>query len=188
VLTVEYRWLGTTSGAIREKGLALDSGSLFHSSGEDGGYSGTWMPSFEYNLVLGASGELWTVGTREIEYAFDAELGDEKVCGRYPISKPGSPRVRISNAGPLRSCERWDIARDWTDARDVKPACNENPEGAWNECRLVCRGDEVECYFNGKLVNRATGLNITSGKIQLQSEGCGIEFRNVRIRDLEGAK
>ena len=188
VLSVEYRWLGTTYGFIKEKGRALDSGILFHSRGKDGGYSGTWMPCYEYNLVLGSSGELWTVGTKDIEYAYDVELSDEKVCGKYPIGKPGAPKVRVSTSGLRCSCERWDIARDWTDTRDVKPACNENPEGEWNECRLVCRGDEVECYFNGKLVNRASGLNITSGRIQLQSEGCGIEFRNVRIKSLEGMK
>ena len=43
---------------------------LFHSVGEDGGFAGVWMRSFEYNLITGASGDFWTVYPRDEKAAF----------------------------------------------------------------------------------------------------------------------
>ena len=63
----------------------------------------------------------------------------------------------------------------------MRPAANEKPIGEWNTAELVCAGDTAEVYFNGKLVNRLTRLSPSRGKIQLQSEGCPIEFRRIAI-------
>ena len=46
-------------------------------------------------------------------------------------------------------------------------------------------GDVVRPYVNGKLMNEATGCQITAGKICLQSEGAPIEFRNITIERLK---
>ena len=64
----------------------------------------------------------------------------------------------------------------------MRPAANEKPIGEWNTAELVCAGDTAEFYFNGKLVNRLTRLSPSRGKIQLQSEGCPIEFRRIAIK------
>lgn len=56
---------------------------------------------------------------------------------------------------------------------------NEKPLGEWNTYEVVCVGDTVRPYVNGKLMNEATGCNVTSGKICLQSEGSVIEIRKV---------
>ena len=176
-LTVEYRWLGTAFGGKKDK--APDSGILFHSTGPDGGFGGIWMKSLEYNLILGASGDFWTVGSKERpDIYLKAEVGTEKLGGRYYIhAQGGEEKMLIAND---RVC-RLDIARDWTDTPDVRPAWNERPVGEWNTAVLVCRGDAVECWFNGRLVNRATHVNPAGGRIQLQSELCGVEFRRVAI-------
>lgn len=176
-LTVEYRWTGEAYGTKRKN--AFDSGILFHSIGRDGGFGGIWMQSIEYNLIVGASGDFWTVGSgRHSFISLKAEVGDERLDGKYYIHKKGGREVTIG--GNDRVC-RSDIAHDWADTHDVKPACNENPVGEWNTAVLVCRGDAVECWFNGKLVNRATHVNPSAGRIQLQSELCGIEFRRILI-------
>lgn len=176
-LTVEYRWIGTSYGNKRK--CALDSGILFHSTGPDGGFGGVWMKSLEYNLIVGASGDFWTVGSADRpDIYLKAEVGAEKLGDKHYIHEKGGREVTlIAND---RVC-RFDIARDWTDTPQAKPACNENPVGEWNTAVLVCRGDAVECWFNGKLVNRATHVNPAGGRIQLQSEFCGIEFRRIRI-------
>ena len=57
----------------------------------------------------------------------------------------------------------------------------EKPAGEWNTYRIIAQGDSMEVYVNGALQNRATGLNYTSGRIGLQSEGGPIEFRNVYL-------
>ena len=64
----------------------------------------------------------------------------------------------------------------------MRPAKNENRIGEWNTAEIVCMGDKAEFYFNFKLVNRIKRLSPTRGKIQLQSEGCPIEFRRIAIK------
>jgi hypothetical protein len=61
----------------------------------------------------------------------------------------------------------------------------ESPYGQWTRCEIVCRGDTLEFYVNGKLVNRAWGLNITKGKIFFQTEGAEVWFRNIELTQLD---
>lgn len=179
-LTVEYRWTGRSYGG--KKKCAPDSGILFHSTGKDGGFGDTWMLSHEYNLILGASGDFWTVGTKERPDIFlEATVGEERLGGKYYIYSPTGKTVRLT--GNDRVC-RMDIARDWADAPTVRPAENEKPLGEWNTAELICEGDRVTCLFNGKVVNRAR-VQPSAGKIQLQSELCGIEFRRITLSPLK---
>ncbi|MGN0852920.1 MAG: DUF1080 domain-containing protein [Kiritimatiellia bacterium] len=184
-LTVEYRWLGTSFGS--KTNAAPDSGILFHSTGPDGGFAGAWMPAHEYNLIRGASGDLWTVGpdpgrNQKPARFIKGEAGPEKLAGRHPIWQKGGTAVTL--AGNARLC-RFDIDRSWTDTPQVPLAVNEKPMGEWNVAVLECRWGQVACWFNGKLVNRAVQCAPNMGRIQLQSEGCGIEFRRVRIEPLD---
>jgi len=66
-----------------------------------------------------------------------------------------------------------------------KNASNEKTPGEWNLMEVKCYGSTVEVYINGLLQNKATGTNISSGHICLQSEGKAIEFRNVAITRLK---
>jgi len=180
-LTLEYRWLGTRHGSKTK--AALDSGILFHSTGVDGGFGGIWMASHEYNLIQGASGDFWTVHPKGADMYLKAEVADEKLDGRYFIWKEGGREISISGNG--RVC-RFDIDRGWTDTPGAPFAVNEKPVGEWNTAELECRGDAVTCWFNGKLVNQATHVKPCGGRIQLQSEGCGVEFRNILLTPLTG--
>jgi len=60
-------------------------------------------------------------------------------------------------------------------------ASNEKESGGWNTYEMTCKGDTIEASVNGELQNRATGVNITSGYIGLQSEGVPIMFRNIKL-------
>ena len=175
------RWTGAPNlGSKKDK--APDSGILFHSTGPDGGFGNTWMLSHEYNLIVGASGDLWTVGKKDRPDIFvEGEAGEERLGGKYAIHKKGGRTVRL--VGNDRLC-RSDIARDWTDTYTVRPAANEKPIGEWNTAEIVCSGDTATFYFNGACVNRLTRLSPARGKIQLQSEGCPIEFRRVALSPL----
>ena len=98
-------------------------------------------------------------------------------------------RVRVGGqektvSGNVR-IPRFDIDPGWSDRRDAPLAANENPIGEWNTAVLECRGDAAKAYFNGKLVNEATRVSPSRGRLQLQSEGCGIEFRRVAIESLK---
>jgi hypothetical protein len=58
---------------------------------------------------------------------------------------------------------------------------NEKPLGEWNVYEVVCKGDTVRPYVNGKLMNEATECNVDSGMICLQSEGAVWECRKITI-------
>lgn len=179
-LRVEYRFPGGRHFCGKEKS-APDSGILFHSTGPDGGFCGIWMRSHEYNLIVGGSGDYWGVATKDDETNFiEGEAGAEKL-GKYFVYAPGGEKVRLT--GNNRLC-RFDIARDWQDVPCVRPAVNENPVGEWNVAELVCRGETAEFLFNGKTVNRLLRVQPSRGRIQLQSEGCPVEFRRITLTPL----
>lgn len=189
-LDVEYRFTGTRFGDKANK--ALDSGILFHSTGPDGGFFGIWLYSHEYNLITGAAGDIWTVGNKVkrpdmviVGEADDRTFADssepEGRRGNHAIWKEGGKRVELR--GNSRLC-RSDISPNWTDTPDAPCADNEKPTGEWNTATLICRGEAVECVFNGKTVNKAVRVVPSKGKIQLQSEGCGVEFRRVEMTPL----
>lgn len=165
-LTVEYRFDGSRFPSKATK--ALDSGILFHSTGPDGGFAGIWMASHEYNLIQGASGDIWGVHPKQSGMSLTGVVG-------------GKEKVVSGNA----RIPRFDIDPDWTDRADAPLAWNEKPVGEWNTAVLECRGDVASCFFNGRLVNRAYALKPAKGRIQLQSEGCGVEFRKVTIESLK---
>ena len=122
---------------------------------------------------------------RLVLLALGGAAGEELLEGRYRIHEAGGRKVRL--VGNDRLC-RSDIARDWKDASDVAPAVNERPVGEWNVAEVICRGERAEFRFNGKTVNRLTRLSPARGRIQLQSEGCPVEFRRVEIRPLSATE
>ena len=56
----------------------------------------------------------------------------------------------------------------------------ENPVGEWNVAEVVCQGNKITVYINGKLQNEWT-CDSTEGYIALQREGGPLEFRNIYI-------
>ena len=61
----------------------------------------------------------------------------------------------------------------------------EKPVGEWNTYSVICDKDTVTILVNGKQVNQATGCNLDSGFIGLQSEGGAFEVRSVVIEPLK---
>jgi len=57
----------------------------------------------------------------------------------------------------------------------------ENPPGEWNSYEIIAEGDTVTLIINGWQVNKATGCDLSPGRICLTSEGDEIHFRNVEI-------
>jgi len=178
-LRVEYRFLGGEQFGWK-KGWAPDSGILFHSTGPDGGFGGIWMESLEMNLIKGATGDFWGVGAHGKDtVSLSCRVGKRRHENRFAVYEPTGSEI-FTITGNTRVC-RFDIDPNWRDRFETGIAANENPIGEWNVAELVCRGDEVTAIFNGKVVNRGFGARPTKGRIQLQAEGCAIEFRRVTI-------
>lgn len=70
------------------------------------------------------------------------------------------------------------------DIRGVKKLRNaEKPAGEWNHVEILAQEGTYTVWLNHQQVNRATGVEITSGPIGLQSEGGEIHFRRVNLVD-----
>jgi hypothetical protein len=61
---------------------------------------------------------------------------------------------------------------------------NEKPVGEWDTVEVLCAGNTIKAWVNGKLMNAASECNISSGEIGIQSEGGDIEIRKMYIEPL----
>jgi hypothetical protein len=72
-----------------------------------------------------------------------------------------------------------------TGGRVVKFSDHEKPNGEWNKVEVVCKGDKIWHYMNGHLNMEGTEASLTRGKINLQSEGAELYYRNITLEPLE---
>jgi hypothetical protein len=71
------------------------------------------------------------------------------------------------------------------DIRGVKKTADATrPTGEWNRVEVLAKGDAYTVWMNGTEVNAATGVEVRSGQIGLQSEGGEIHFRRVILTPL----
>ena len=171
-LIVEYRFTGWLDEQRTKAKAAPDTGILFHSTGADGAFYGTWMASHEYNVVEGGTGDFWTVAPKDRP---DVTL----TCKVNPKREHDWDPYRYD----ARSKETVTLTGNKRVIRGGRPKELKHPE--WNVCELICDGEKVECRLNGVVVNQAERVTPTAGRIQLQSEGSGVEFRKVEIRPIK---
>jgi len=94
--------------------------------------------------------------------------------------------MKAGTAGELLPMEGFTFAELPPGARALPrtAATQEAPAGGWNVCRILCRGDAVECWLNGTLANRATHCSARAGRIGIQLEGAPFELRGLVLRKL----
>lgn len=162
-LTVEYRWVGESAQSRR--GMAADSGVLYHSQGEPFAWNGLWMRSFECNILRGRTGDFIIVSNKGAPIRYSAS-----VEGREFVDE-----ANLSN---------WFRRKDWKNAEDTPDVPPERPYGEWNALEIVCDGGRAEHWLNGILVFEADRLAPREGRIQIQSEGHPVEFRKIDLRPI----
>lgn len=176
-LSLEYRYVDNDIQLNKKD--ARDGGILFHSTGADGAFGGIWMSSFECNIIQGATGDLIVVGDRK------GKPGVYRCKGRVDPATKGKECQRWSADGEIVAIVDWgrirrpDVNPEWKNLMSEPISPNEKPIGEWNKVEVVCNGDKAEFYFNGMKTGEYWDLNPSSGRIQLQSEGFGIEYRNI---------
>jgi hypothetical protein len=172
-LQVLFKWGILTWG--QKKGKKKDSGLLYHSVGPYGADWGAWMRSHEFQIQQGDCGDYWGCagGTADI-----------------PAVRKSDSDYVYTPSGQLYSF-RADNA---TGRHCIKSSDAEKPTGAWNTLDLYCHGDTGVQVVNGVLmmvlyhlgqVDNGKVQPLTSGKIQLQSEGAEVFYKGVRIRPLD---
>jgi hypothetical protein len=179
VLVAEYRW-GDETFAPRAT-QARDSGILVHSTGADGGYRGVWMHSLECQLIEGGTGDFIVVGDKSPRFAITAPAAAAR-HGDSPVYEAGGAPVTIDRG----RINWWGRDPAWKDVLGFRgPRDVEAPVGDWNQLVCVARGDTLEVRLNGVVVNRATRVRPTAGRIQIQSEGAEVFFRRIELLPLD---
>ena len=152
-----------------------DSGLLYHSVGAQGTPM-LWMESFEFQIQEGDCGDYW--GVMNVLTDISATKNDK---GKF-VYQPGAAPVTFQDKSTIgRTC--------------LKNPDNEKPSGEWNTVDLYCYGSTCLHVMNGKVNNVLTNTRhivdgkeepLTKGKIQIQSEGAEVFYRNLRVEGISG--
>jgi Domain of Unknown Function (DUF1080) len=146
-------------------GNARDSGIQYHITGP----LKVWPRMMEFQVSEGSVGDIWLVGGPSLE-----------VNGKLYESGEGKtlkPYVRIPRFG------RGEVT-NVTGFRQPEGEVEKGP-GEWNVLELVADHHRVAQYVNGKLVNEGKNANTTQGRIDFQSEGAEVYFRNMALAPLK---
>lgn len=153
-----------------------DSGILYHAFGEHGGADDSWMKSQEFQVQKGDVGDYWGVGGTAMDIPAKPRGRDSTY-----VYTPGAPLVTFSEGLPAgRNCKKYPD--------------NEKAVGKWNTLDLYVFEDKAVHVVNGEVVmvlqnSRYLGEEkekpLTGGRIQIQSEGAEVYYRNIKIRSIE---
>lgn len=171
-LRLQVKW-GDKKWPPREE-LPLDSGILYHGTGEHGvDYWRSWPLSQEFQIVEqgveGLTGDWWKIAHSQIDIRCAAE-GEEKPH-RYNVNAP--LKTFGDEGGPI-TCRASHN--------------NEKPSGQWNTLELITYKDKSLHIVNGEVVMALShssypsdsGIKpLTKGQIVLQSEAGEVYFRRI---------
>jgi hypothetical protein len=168
-LQLQFRW-GQLKWPPRKAGKR-DSGLMYHAVGPQGADGGYWMRSQEFQIEEGDCGDYWGCAGA----IFDIRAKKEK-ADSYVYSNDGDMLTFSTGSSNGRHCKKYPDA--------------EKPSGVWNTIDLYCFGSTSVHVVNG-VVNMilynsrqfegGTEIPLTEGKIQIESEGAEIYFRNIQI-------
>lgn len=151
----------------------MDSGILYHSIGLEGAWGGVWMKSLECQVQESDCGDYISVDTVMVEIAAIKNEED----GRY-YHKTGAEMLT------------FDPGRSYCN----KEADFEKPNGEWNTMEIytvdgnsihVVNGTVNNRIYNARYLENGQEIPLVKGKIQLQSEGAEIFYRNIQLMPIE---
>jgi hypothetical protein len=176
-LRLQFKW-GEKRWPPREN-VVRDSGLLYHCVGEHGAAGTFWMRSQECQIQEKDCGDYWSVAGGIVDV--EAEMVGNSIQYKKGGTKFTVPRVFKSAAGKTA-----------TDNRIIKSVTNEKV-GDWNTIELLTVGQSSVHVVNGKVVMVLTNSRqifngkeepLVKGKIQIQSEGAEVFYRNIEIRSI----
>ena len=170
-LRFEFKW-GTLQWPPK-LGQPRDSGLLYHSVGNHG-TSMLWMESFEFQIQEGDCGDYW--GVMDVLTDIRARKNDK---GNYTYQPDGEVVTFQDKTTNGRTC--------------LKNPNAEKLSGQWNVVDLYCVGDTCLHVMNSTVNMVLThtrhlvggqAVPLTKGKIQLQSEGAEVFYRNIQLEKI----
>jgi hypothetical protein len=172
-IRLEFKW-GEKKWPPREKAVR-DSGLLYHCVGPQGAQGSYWMKSLECQIQEHDCGDFWSVAGGIVDTEGE-RLGEKGPV----IYKKGGMKFTAPSAG--------------VGSRIVKSADFEKPTGEWNVIEVLTVGPTSVHLVNGKpnmvLTNARHKVGdkempLTKGKIQIQSEGAEVYYRNIAIKPIQ---
>lgn len=178
-LTLEFKW-GRQKWPPRLD-LALDSGILYHGTGEHGvDYWRAWPLSQEFQIIEasaeGTTGDWWKIAHSLIDIR----------CARPGAGAP----FRYHPEHPPQTFGGEDGADITCRARENR----EKPTGEWNRLELIVFEDKSLHIVNGEVVMALSNSAypedgkvhpLTRGRIVLQSEAGEVFYRRIQLQPLQ---
>jgi hypothetical protein len=176
-LRLEQKW-GTVRWPPRDQKVR-DSGICYLGTGPDGAFDHSWKACLECQVQEGEIGDLYPLAgpiadVCAQEKPYHDAASDKDRTG--PTYTPGAPAII------------------GTGKRVVRSATHEKPRGEWNVIEVVSRHGTVSHIVNGTTVLVLTNprhvvdgkeVPLTSGRIQIQSEGAEVFYRKIEVQRLE---
>lgn len=147
---------------------ANQSGVLLHSSNFP--YMEIWPESIEVDLEEDKVGDFWLHGA-------ELEVTEDQMPTKA-ADRDRRLRLKVEKKKSYLDDNDADRSKAKTKGEEKKP-------GEWNRMRIVAKDEIVQVYLNDGLVNEGKEPSLTSGFLTFKSEESDIEFREVRLRELE---
>lgn len=167
-LQLQYKWGDARFAPRAEK--PRNTGLLYHSNGPYGAFWSYWMRSVEFEIMEGSTGDFTSVdGVRgQVKTVLDwsAPFPWQRYSATGGSTGVGGVVFRVSASADYEVYDKQ-----------------------WNTLDLFVLQDGASHYVNGHRVLAISELRddsgpLTSGRIQLQSEGAEVFFRNITVRPI----
>jgi hypothetical protein len=189
-LIVEFKWGRANWHWGDRVGKARDSGIFLHATGPDGNShdgGGAFMAAIECQVMQGAVGDFLLIRGKEVNGSLLAprvtvETAPERDSDSWWTWQAGGERRTVERWGRVNwsgKTRAWKDELDFRGPRDVESRRNE-----WTRVECLCDGARIQVKVNGTLVNEASEVFPSRGKILLQCEGSEIFFRKLDLRSL----
>jgi Domain of Unknown Function (DUF1080) len=171
-LRLRFKW-GSTKWAPKKEN-ARDSGLLYHAVGPHAGDGSFWMRSQEFQIQEGDCGDYWGVG------GGIADIHAKPRTEKEYVYDPSGPLLTFG--------EKSHVGRHC-----IKNPDGEKTSGQWNVVDLYCLGDTsvhivngvvTMILFNLRLQKEGEMIPLKEGKIQIQSEGAEVFYRDISIEPI----
>jgi len=172
-LQLQFRW-GQLKWPPR-KNAKKDSGLMYHAVGPNGADGGNWMRSHEFQIQEGDCGDYWGCAGA----IFDIKAKKDQ-NNSYTYEKNGDLLTFSTTSSIGRHCIKFPDA--------------EKPSGEWNTLDLYCFGrtsvhvvnDVVNMILqNSRQSEGDKEIPLNKGKIQIQSEGSEVFYRDIKICSID---
>jgi hypothetical protein len=171
-LRLEFRW-GELKWPPRKK-AKRDSGLMYFAVGPHGADGGNWMRSHEFQIEEGDCGDYWACAGA----VFDVSAKKDQ-DNNYKYDKSGDLTSFSTVSAAGRHC--------------IKSPDAEKPSGEWNTIDLYCFGGTSVHIINGvvtmilhnsRQLDGEREIPLTKGKIQIQSEGSEVYYKDIKISQI----